>query len=376
MSLGLTEEITVGLARFRWIACVPTTSLLHSMDHGPAGSAVAEHRDLDFLLEGTVQTNAHRVRVIARLVDMHAAGEVVWTRRFDRDAGDILRLQDEIASEAVAQLDPELLLREGARASSNPHRDPNAQNLLLQAIPAIYRFERTGFQAARGILERSLALDPSNASTHAWLAYWHLFQVGQGWTETPTENALCAAELAERAVILDPADGRAMTLAGHVQSFLSKRPHQGRILHDRALSLNPNLALAWCFSGLAHCYLGNQHEAARRIAIAQRLSPHDPHGFFFDMAQTMPNLLSGNFDAAAEIGRRAIELNPDFSSSYKGHLAALGYLGRHQEAAEARTRLLMLEPEFSLHSAMTRSPMARACDQEIYIEGLRRAGLK
>ena len=67
-------------------------------------------------------------------------------------------------------------------------------------------------------------------------------------------------DLAERAVTLDPADARALTLAGHVRSFLGKRAAEGCALHDRAIALNPNLALAWCFSGLAHCYLG-PHES-------------------------------------------------------------------------------------------------------------------
>jgi tetratricopeptide (TPR) repeat protein len=166
-----------------------------------------------------------------------------------------------------------------------------------------------------------------------------------------------------------------MTLAGHVRGFLGKRPDEARALHDQAIALNPNLALAWCFSGLAHSYLGNHAEATRRIRQAQRLSPHDPHGFFFDMAQTMPNLLLGEYETAVTIGRRAIALNPAFSSALKGQLAALGHLGREQEAAQIRERLLALEPDFCIRAATARSPMVRAQDVALYAEGLRRAGL-
>ena len=175
-----------------------------------------------------------------------------------------------------------------------------------------------------------------------------------------------------------------MTLAGHVRGFLGKRPEEARALHDRAIALNPNLALAWCFSGLAHSYLGDHAEATRRIKQAQRLSPHDPHGFFFDTAQIMPNLLLRDYDAAITAGRRAIVLNPGFSSSLKAQLAALGHLGREQEAAEVRGRLLTLEPEFSIKAAPRGPPWsevktlrsmptgyaAPGCQNEVHAAGL------
>jgi adenylate cyclase len=147
-------------------------------------------------------------------------------------------------------------------------------------------------------------------------------------------------------------------------------------LHQRALSLNPNLPMAWAFLGLAQCYLGRHDEAIDNIGQAYRLSPFDPHGFFFDMALTMPHLLKHDHEAVLRIGRRAIELNPGFSSSYKGVLAALGHLGRTAEAAELLDRLMMLEPRLTLEDAISRSPILRPADLVHYAEGLRLAGLR
>ena len=142
-----------------------------------------------------------------------------------------------------------------------------------------------------------------------------------------------AGELAERAVTLDPGDARALALVGHVRGFLHKRGEEARALHERAISLNPNLPLAWCFSGVANGYLGRHEEAIAQITHAQHLSPHDPHAFFFDMALMLPHLLCGEFETVVTLGRRAIELNPSFSSTYKGYLAALGHLNRDDETA-------------------------------------------
>lgn len=374
LSLGLAEEVTTSLSRFRWISCISAASW-STLTGNPLLEATWASLDLDFVLDGTIQQTAERVRITVRLMDMRVGGAVIWAHRFDRQATDALSLQDEIGSAIVAQLDPALLIHEGERAAARPTRNPSTGEKVLRALPPVYRLERQGFHEAGRLLESAVSGDPANAVAHAWLAYWHLFLVGQGWSASPRLAAERAAELAERAVTLDPTDARALTLAGHVRSFLGKRPAEGSALHDRAIALNPNLALAWCFSGLAHCYLGNHDEALRRMYQAVRLSPSDPHLFFFDHAMIMPHLLLAEYESAAEIGRRASELNPWFSSAYKGYLAALGYLGRDRETVMVLTRLLELEPSFSVEEAVERSPMMRPEDIARYAEGLRRAGL-
>jgi tetratricopeptide (TPR) repeat protein len=109
---------------------------------------------------------------------------------------------------------------------------------------------------------------------------------------------------------------------------------------------------------------------------SQRLSPQGPHEFFFDSVLTIPHLLCGDFETAVTLGRRAIELNPSFSTSYKICSAALGHLGRDDEAARMMACLLALEPEFSISNAVERAPLTRREDLALYAEGLRRGGLR
>jgi TolB-like protein len=206
LSLGLAEEITTALAPFRWVSCVASSSLAAIAAEPREGGSAWSDLDLDFLLEGTIQHGADRVRITAQLLDVRAAGEVVWARRFDRPAEDMLALQDEIASATVAQIAPELLLREGERAVARRRANPTSHELMLRAIPAIYRLDQAAFHAAGEMLEESLTLDPGNAAAHAWLAHWHLFLLGQGWADDP-EAAIRRA--GERAVTLDPGDARA-----------------------------------------------------------------------------------------------------------------------------------------------------------------------
>lgn len=375
LSLGLAEEITAALAPFRGFSCVASTSLGAIATEVRATSAAWAALNLDFLLEGTIQSHRDRYRIMARLLDLRSAETVIWARRFEAEHDNLLSLQDEIASAIAAQIAPEMLIRLGEGAASRRVADPTAHDLMLRAIPSIYRLDAKGFHEAGQMLEQALELDPNNAAAHAWLVHWHVFHIGQGWAADPKAACARAIELAERSVTLDPGDARALALAGHARGFLAGRPQEAEPLHERALSLNPNLALAWSLSGLSQVYLGRHEKAVQQIGQAQFLSPYDPHGFFFEMALAMPLMLLGDCERAADHGRRAIELNPGFSSSYKPHLATLGHLGRTEDAATVRGRLLALEPALTVATAVEWSPLTRAEDRRRYAEGLRKAGL-
>ncbi len=379
LSLGLAAEITYALSRLSWLSCVAPSSVgVAAQQKALAhvnGDTSWRSLDLDLLLEGTVQRGGGRVRVMTRLLDLRAGDEVIWARRFDRHETDTLTLQETIAAETVAQLDPELLVHEGEKARARPAEGGSTHDLLLRAIPAIYRLELKGFHDAGELLAAAIALDPGHATAHAWYAYWHLLLNGQGWAEDPAAAAQRGSELAERAVTLDPTDARALTIAGHVSGFLARRPREALELHERALEVNPHLALAWCFSGLSLSYLGRHEEALARILQARRLSPFDPHGFFFDMAAMMPCLMLRSYEYAVELGNRALVLNSNFSSTCKGYLSVLGHMGHQAEARDMRARLLALEPGFCVRDAVVRSPLTREEDLAHYAHGLRLAGL-
>ena len=119
-----------------------------------------------------------------RLLDLRAGNQVVWARRFDRQTNDLLSLQDEIAAEVVAQIDPEILLIEAKRSRRRPPLDATAYDLMLRAMPLIGRMERAPVHAGGRVSRRTRSqLEPDYAAAHAWYAYWHMFLVGQGWAD-------------------------------------------------------------------------------------------------------------------------------------------------------------------------------------------------
>ena len=372
---GLAEEITTALARFRWMFVVSSNSLARFVAGTRDETAIRRTFGIDFLLDGTIQKVRNRMRITMRLLDLRAGNQVVWARRFDRQSNDLLTLQDEIAAEVVAQIDPEILLIEAKRSSSKPPIDATAYELVLRAIPLIARMERSLYTMAGEYLARAIELEPDYAAAHAWYAYWHVFFVGQGWTDEPAAMMQIAGDLAERAIVLDPFDARALTIAGHVRAFLHRRLREAATLHERALALNPNLAMAWALSAITHAYMGEAEEAERRNNRYKKLSPLDPNAFIFDGFFTVIHLLKRDFESAVAAGRAVTEMNPSLSAGYKPYLAALGHLGRAREGSVALQRLLAIEPDFTIERFMATTPLERQADQELYAEGLRRAGV-
>jgi DNA-binding SARP family transcriptional activator/TolB-like protein len=371
---GLADEITTALARFRWMFVVSSSSLTRFAQNNRDETAIRQAFGIDFLLDGTIQRSRNKLRITLRLLDLRAGNQVVWARRFDRQADDLLSVQDEIAAEVVAQIDPEILLIEAKRSAARPRVNATAYDLVLRSIPLMTRFERESFWQAGEHLAQAIELEPDYAAAHAWYAYWHVFQVGQDWAADPNETMRRGGEFAEQAIVLDPFDARALTIAGHVRAYLHHNLHEAAGLHQRALELNPNLAMAWALSAMTYAYMGDADEAQRRNNRYKALSPLDPHAFIFDVVFIIVPLLRHDYEAAVIAGRSVTQLNPAFTGGYNPYLAALGHLGRKAEAATALRRLLAVEPDWTISRYMCRTPLEPKADRDHYAEGLRLAG--
>jgi len=374
LAIGLAEEISAALSRVRWLFVVPPSSLTRFAESGRDEVAIRRTFGLDLLLDGTIQRVGAKLRIAVRLLDLRHGGEVAWAGRFDGEDDDALALQDEVAAQVAARIEAQVTVQEAFRAAARPAESATAYDLMLRAFPAMQRMEREPFMAAEEFLRHAIELQPDFAAAHAWLAAWHLLLMLQGWAE-PAELAEEAGRLADRAVRLDPFDARVLTLAGHVRAVAQQDLPAAAVLHEQALSVNPNHAMAWALSGATQLWLGETVEAAGRLDRYKVLTPLHPRAFAFDGAFALLHMLEGQFERAAAAGVAAIQLNPALCANHKPYLAALGHLGREQEAAAARHRLLALEPGFSVRRFRRTAPFARAEDLEIVVEGLRLAGV-
>jgi tetratricopeptide (TPR) repeat protein len=281
----------------------------------------------------------------------------------------------EVAAMACARLEHELLLLEAERAAARPLAEAGALEAALRAVPEIFRLERAGFERAGRLLAIAVRRDPRLAFAQAWLAYWNILRVGQGWATRPGEALAAAAAAAEQAVLLDPRDARALAVAGHVRGYLHHQVPEALALTRQAIEINPALPAAWTFSGMAHAYAGELETARRHLKRALALLPRNPHAFFTEAGLATVEMLLGNHEAAIAIARGVLQIQPRFTATHRAMIASLGHLGRTEEAAPLVRALLALDPGFTLQRFRAASPYVRRRDLDHFLRGLRAGGV-
>ena len=141
---SLANELTMALSRFRWLSVVSSNSLARFGRDSADGAAIRRARNVDFLLDGAIQRSRNKLRITMRLLDLREDNQVIWARRFDRPADDLMTVQEEVSSEVAAQIDPVMLLTEARRGSAYANVATSAYDHILRSVPLITRLERKG----------------------------------------------------------------------------------------------------------------------------------------------------------------------------------------------------------------------------------------
>ena len=145
-------------------------------------------------------------------------------------------------------------------------------------------------------------------------------------------------------------------------------------LSERATRACPNSALAWKQRGWVCMYSARPAEAVEFLERAMRLSPRDPMQYDTLAVLAFAYIQLARYEAAAEVARKSVLLNPYFSTALRALTAALAHMDRTEEMQEAVQHLMRVEPNFTIAAWDERSRW-RYPAKENMREGLRRAGL-
>ncbi len=374
IAFGMAEEISAAISRFRSPRLIAPATFWDGT--GPADDVLGRCKlyELDYVMDGTIQIDGDVVCARMVLLDVLLDFEVIWSGNFVGSMDDLFSLQHRIAAETVKQLDPDLFQRGPELASPVQTAVPAAHKLLLSAIQGIYRLDRHRFTRARASLTEAIVLDPDYGAAYAWLAYWSLMAVGLGWVDDPRHVTVLAGAAAERAVLLDPCDARALAIAGHVKGYLQHDVPAALQLHARAIDLNPNLPVAWALSSASKSYHGDHVTAIRHAAVARSLSPRDPHIYWAEHVATLAHFLNRDLQQAEALSEVVLTRNPDHVSAIVLHLSIMGHTGQTDEARHWLSKMEEFDPTMTAEKVVSRAPW-KPDDREYFAEGLRRAGL-
>jgi tetratricopeptide (TPR) repeat protein len=372
LAFSLSQEVAAALARFRWFDVIAPVSLSRRPFEPVVTDELLKRKHLDYVLDGAISGGSTDFQISVRLLDLTQDARPVWSERFKLAVRSLHKLDELVTARIVGQIDPIILFIEGQPKRREKY---GATGLLLLAIPLMYSMERRKYEEAGKLITRALAIDPDNAMAAAWAAYWQVFYVGQGWTKDAEQAMIVAENLVMKAIKIDPENAEALGIYGHISSFLHKDFDTAIHLFDRALRLNPNLAFIWALSSPTYCYIGQPDAALRRLQRYRDLAPFDPYYSWFESCFTIAYAFKGDYEQAVAFGRRAVKSNPEYSNGYKPLIAALGHLGRRDEARPYVERLLSLEPDFTVARFGQVYPFKHDRDRKRYMTGLRLAGV-
>ena len=170
-------------------------------------------------------------------------------------------------------------------------------------------------------------------------------------------------------------DAVALCTAGMALAFVVGDLDNGAALIDRALSLNPNLAMAWLFSGWVKVWRGEPEAAIDHLAHATRLNPHDPQIANAQAATANALFFVDRYAEALSLVDLALLDKPNHyvAACVAAASGALG--GRLEEARQIMVRLRELDPTLRISNLSQLIPFRRPEDLAKFAQGLRAAGL-
>jgi TolB-like protein/class 3 adenylate cyclase/Tfp pilus assembly protein PilF len=371
---GMTEDIIAGLSRSRSLYVIARNSTLRYRDRTKDLRQIASELDVRYVLEGSVRRQATRLRINAELIDP-VANRTIWAQRFEGTNEDLFEFQDRIATSIVSSLEPRVQAVEAARIGDRPTESLDAYNCVLKALSRLYQFTEESYREAGELLERAIALDPSYAQAHAYLAWWLNFRIGEGRSPDPEGDKARALAVSRRAIEIDPEDPFALAVAAHLLAFLAHKLEDAEDLFEQALALNQNSAFAWALSALTFAYLGRPDEALERLQNAWRLNPFDPLNFYTWIVAGIAEFVAGRYDEAIAWLRKSKRANPRFIAALRMLAASLALSGDEPGAREIAAELLAADPGFQVSKFVSWYPLQRADDLARLEAGLQAAGL-
>lgn len=321
---GLAEELISALSGISGLRVVARTSAFSFKGQSLDVRTIGNKLGVTSVLEGSVRKHGDRLRINAQLINV-ADGYHLWSERFDRDAGDVFAIQDEIA-ETVAE---RLRVHLGSLPSSPTH-DFEAYNLYL--LGRFYWNKRTdeAMRKALANFEAAIVRDPNFALAYAGVADSLIVLEDHGFVGY-REAVSRAREAVDKALSLDPDLAEAYTALGGIHSELEEFELSDRAFR-RAIQLKPSYATAhhWYATQLL-LEVGRVDEARRELLRAREL---DPLSLIINTDLARFYYFVRDFPQAEEALRYVFSLDPRFLRARRLMFLLAWTMGRHRDAIE------------------------------------------
>jgi TolB-like protein/Tfp pilus assembly protein PilF len=316
---GMTEALIGRLSGIRDLRVISRTSVMRFKNAQLSVPEIAKTLQVDALVEGSVIREGNRVRIAAHMI-YAPTDQNLMAETYERDFGDILKLQREVAESITQQVRVKLTPEQQARLHQAPEVNPDAYQAYLKATYLDWS-QHTEMERAQSYLEKAIEKDPGLPEAYAKLALLHALLGEQRW-QSPREAFPSAKQAIHKALELDEknCDGHALLAEISWRYDWDWQTAEKEILH--ALELCPNDSrLHWHFAG----YRATNGRIAEARAEVARTRELDPIQFEPFVGEAVINYHLRNYKALIKIGRAFVAHN---SNEWLAHYwLGVGYEG-------------------------------------------------
>jgi TolB-like protein/cytochrome c-type biogenesis protein CcmH/NrfG len=364
---GLTEELLNSLAQINSLQVAARTSSFSFREH-PDITTVAHKLNVSAVLEGSVRRSEHTVRVTAQLINA-VTGFHLWSKTYDRDLGDVLNLQTEIATAVAQALKVTLLGDIPQKIELGGSRNPAAFDAYLRGR----RIERTGMtaeeeQKAIAAFTEAIRLDPEYALAFAERSLALINYADKVRGPAATRKAIeSALKDARTATNLAPDLAEGYYALGVALSVGTGEFAQADEAFARAVALAPGSARILASYSRRAAQIGH---SAVAIDAGRRAITLDPLNFHVHRTVGIALLLVRQYPEAVAAFQTAIALQPDFARDY----ILLGQTQYAMGEYEAARKSCEVAPDDDLGQvclAMTYRKLGRDADAQAILQRMK-----
>jgi TolB-like protein/Flp pilus assembly protein TadD len=376
----LNEQVTTSLARL-----LPGRVIARSTAYTYRGKSVdvkqvGKELGVRYVLEGSEQHDAKRVRLDAQLINA-VSGTQLWADQFDAERADLLQMQDELVTRLSRALQLQFMDVEAARVAETPPANLDADDLAMRCV-AGYVDSPPGSQASGAALQlcnRALQIDPRNVRALILLAQQAINRVSDFQSDAREADIRHADELISRALAIDPNSYGAHGAKSGVL-IVEQRFDEAIFEAKRALDLNPAFISAYISLCSANNFLGRPEKAIEYADRAMRISPRDPQLPLFYLQKGLALLLLNQNGQALDWLRRTTLTAPEWPIPHAVLAATLAQQGDEAEAHAELERYLAFRTTKAKTIAQWRAQLPSSKPEFLaeingIIEGLRKAGM-
>lgn len=302
---GMTDELTTLLAKITSLRVISRTSAMAYKGKGKALPVIARELNVDAVVEGTVFRSGRRVRITAQLIQA-ATDRHLWANSYERDVGDVLKLQSQIAQAIADAVEVQLTMQEHARLSKSHKVDPQAYEDYLKGMYLWNQRTEEGFERSIDYFKNAIALDPTDPQPYAGLADSYIMLGILGF-QPPRQVYPVAKTAALKALELDDTSAPAHTALADIIKGYEWNWDDAEKEYRRAIDLNPNYAIAHMWYANLLSIMGRHSEALAEVKQAQEL---DPLSLSVNAFAGFTYLRARQYGEALRECQKALELGP------------------------------------------------------------------